>query len=83
MMLLFLKVTKKDLRQKLIITDKKFNVLRSPFVYSKSKEHFGYTKYLLKINLPCFFDMISYLFFMNMQNHYTKYSLSFFKRKLK
>ena len=62
-------------KDNLKINFKFFNILRSPFVYNKSKEHFSSIdfKYLLKF---CYItNLFSYIYFWQLQVYLIKYNL--------
>lgn len=57
----------------------KFNILRSPFVYNKSKEHLGFNKYIIKLSSLKISNIFKYLFFKNLRNYTSNYTLLKFK----
>lgn len=62
------------LNNKLNISLKTFNILRSPFIYSKSKEHLGYYKYNSKIVFKSLLNIIYFHYFMLLYDFFISYS---------
>jgi hypothetical protein len=70
-------------KESLLLTNSKvFSLLRSPFVYSKSKEHLGLKKYTLSFKVDILKDFFFYLFFSNYQHYFIQYNLVRLKRLL-
>lgn len=68
---------------KILQSDKKISIIRSPFVYSKSKESFSLYNYALLISLTNFPNMFTSLYLIKMQCYYNKYTLPLLIKCLK
>jgi len=68
---------------KTLQSDKKFSIIRSPFVYSKSKESFGLYNHALLISLTDFPNIFTPLYLIKIQCYYNKYTLPLVIRCLK
>ena len=68
---------------KTIWSNKNFSIIRSPFVYSKSKESFGSYEYALLISLKNFPNIFTSLYFSRIRSYYNKYSLPLYVKYLK
>lgn len=60
-----------------------FSIIRSPFVYSKSKESFGSCNYKLLITLQNFPNVFASLYFSKIQYYYNKHNLPLLRKCLK
>lgn len=61
---------------------KKIDFLRSPFIFSKSKEHLGFNKYIINLTINIYFNLFEYLFFKNIKKYVINYSIIKFKINL-
>lgn len=61
---------------------KKIDFLRSPFISSKSKEHLGFNKYIINLNINIYFNLFEYLFLKNIKKYIINYSIIKFKISL-
>lgn len=67
---------------KQLTSNQNFSIIRSPFVYSKSKESFGLNNYNLIIRLNNFSNIVVMSYFLQIQSYYNKYDLPFFIKYL-
>jgi hypothetical protein len=63
--------------------NKNFSIIRSPFVYSKSKESFGSCNYRLLITLQNFPNIFISLYFSKIQCYYNKHNFPLLRKCLK
>jgi len=68
---------------KTLQSDKKISIIRSPFVYSKSKESFGLYNYALLISLKNLPNIFTLLYPLKIQCYYNKYNLPLSIKSLK
>lgn len=68
---------------KALQSDKKISIIRSPFVYSKSKESFGLYNYALLISLKNLPNIFTSLYPLKIQCYYNKYNLPLSIKSLK
>lgn len=61
---------------------KKIHFLRSSFIFSKSKEHLGFTNYIINLKINIFYNLLEYLFLKNIKKYIVNYSIIKFKINL-
>ena len=63
-------------------SNQNFSIIRSPFIYSKSKESLGSTSHNLIITLSDFFNIFYTSYFIQIQSYYNKHNLTCLTKNL-
>ena len=78
------KIQNKSYQNKTINSQKKkFSILRSPFIYSNSKETFSFQKCCIWFKLFNFLNVLLCSYILQIQQYYNKYNVSLFIKELK